>query len=338
MNIKTLEILAGLATKLDEKGATKVADHVEHMMNKYSQDFGGPLSAPEKDPADWKGSVDTTELDMSDPAAEARIGATPGNIKPAGDPYTYNLNADKTFSVATTPRGSENIIDRVIRPGDGGYGKLQAEAIRMGLMEAAPAAPKMVTSPGSMELYQALSEIGWGQERASNESGKPVGQMPTLDVISGQADRTRAEYNSKLKEAFQAWDQGAGHTSKGMLERAAASMLAPGAGSQSIQKAYEENVKPMLSQSSTGAEAQALFEEAFALIEEWKKVLRVKRMMSPSQNMADDDEIREEVEKTSSEVANEKIEKIASLKEDYRKVFWFEPTRAFNRSNTKFKR
>lgn len=134
MDSKILEVLAKLADRLDREGAVKIADKVDEVIQKYSQDWlGRKTNFGDMAGEDLGGETLKGEIEESvQRIRESQM----GNIRPKGDPYTYQLNSDKTFTIMTTPRGKEQLSGRVISEGAPGYELLREEAARMGLMKS----------------------------------------------------------------------------------------------------------------------------------------------------------------------------------------------------------
>jgi hypothetical protein len=124
MKLVDLQVLVTLANKLDQLGHHNLSNHVDDLIKKCAQDASEPdLQSP---------------VDVRTPLNRMKEGLK-GQIRPKGDPYTYNFDSkSKTFTIVTVPLGKENLIDHVIKPGQGGYEQLMLEAKKMGLEKEKP--------------------------------------------------------------------------------------------------------------------------------------------------------------------------------------------------------
>jgi len=295
MSLKALKILASLAEDLDKKGNTKIADHVEDMMNKISQSLP---SAP----------------------APAKL----GDLRPAGDPYTYNLNSDLTFSIATTPREEKGRVGNVIRPGEGGYEILKAEAIRVGLMSEPD--PQGATSPRAWELIRELN----------------LQSVPSPDEAEAQADSSEALFRGDMAGLVERIKNYAysglfgGGSSAAVVESAARPLSEEGLTGEGASEAWR-NVRAVAQGILDSEEVSNLGRAFDKALEKWTRGQNLRRLSAALRggNMADDglDEAEEEpcMVSDASLTPSDRINKVASLTEEYKKVFWFEPNRPFNR-------
>lgn len=340
MKMRTLEILEKLATKLDKEGSVKIADHVTGMMEKISQarpgdtDFAGALN---KDPNDWRGQTAEPggDVDFSS-QLDGMSAAREGNIKPAGDPYTYQLNADMTFTVATAPAGKEAVVGKVIGLSHPAYAILKAEAVKAGLMteERAPQASMApaATEP-SARAWELIKSLG-------------LKSVPSVDEEFGSADSEVKRFRThmavlagKMRDAAFKGMFGGG-AAAGVLESAVRPLSEENLTGSSARNTWTniESVAP----SALNPEEMVRFrngDEGFeAGMEYWDRAQDHKRLaMELGGNLADDglDDVLEEV--SAADHADQELKKIASLKDEYSAIFSLGGNTPFNRSNVRYK-
>lgn len=327
MNNKFIKILNDFADKLDQAGAFKVADHIDMMITKYSQ-------VPGNDDYESVFNKEVPEQ-IVEPSSNLNFKMpkkqSPGAIRPKGDPYTYNLDADKnTFTVASTPSGKEFAIGRQIVPGDKGYQNLYDEAFRMGLFDdkITPQYPGAHSPTDQLAPEErALAEkIGLGSaETLIPENVEPfllAKRKIFMEAMNSVADR--------IMQALGGFSTSASAPVKSAIPVLKSPNLT---GTQAIQ--VFNNLLPNLVVAAGQDAADQIRNEFDQKVNLWqdvqdvlilKQMLEAKRLGAQQHSAADDGKEKTEVEKT------------ASLKDEYQKIFWFDAKTPFNRSNARFKR
>ena len=329
MNIRFIKILNDLADKLDQRGATKIADHIDEMINKYGQAKGPGV--------DDYSSVFNKKFpeQVAEPSRGLNFQmpsrAKPGQIKPKGDPYTYNLTGPKkdVFIVATTPPGKEFAIGRKIVPGDKGFQDLYDEAFRMGLFdnEIVPNYPG-AHYPDQLEPQERVlaEKLGLG----SAENLVPENVEPFLLA-------KRKIFNEEMGKIADHISQALGYiTNSGAapVKNAIPLLKNPDlTGSEAIQ--IFNQLLPNLIVTIGQESADQIRNEFDQKVNLWQGVqdaLDLKQLLeakhpNTERNLADDGK-EEQTE----------VQKMAALKDEYQKIFWFDPKTPFNRSNAAFKR
>jgi len=233
----------------------------------------------------------------------------PGSIRPKGDPFTYNFDAtSKTFTVATAPFSSADSVGKRIGPGQPGYDVLKGEATQMGLM-------KEEAAPDSSPAEMLSTELGFG------------GAIPDLKMVTDRKNMTRSNYENDLRVALSEFRKVSGHTVDitPIVER----MMAPSIGVRSAIQILNNDIFPLLSGNPSSAKANNAFREAISSLKDWEKLVKLERLLG-IQSAAEDGVVE------ASEKQEDSLKKIASLKDEYKKIFWTNPSNPFNRSNSKF--
>jgi hypothetical protein len=342
MNKSFLKKLADFADKMDKRKYTDVADQLDLILSKLAQSASdvnyddvfnkGTLGTEvEKGDFDFRRQLKdmresgTEPLDydfrskLKDMREQTQQTYQPqqskmqlGNVRPVGDPYTYNFNANtKTFTVASAPSGKEQVIGKVIEPGSGGYQTLLDVATQSGLVEKSvrPIQTSKVSANQSL-----LTQLGFepGQSitpemidpfivKYQNEFN--LGMIAVADRISAAV----ADVNPAIKAGLE--------SSLNYLKRSNLT------GPQALN-IYHKNIDHILIENVEPETASRLMEEFKSKYALWQNVEKLHELKASlgSQNMADD-------ELSTDKTAN-----------DFSQVFWSKSAQPFGRSNSKFTR
>jgi hypothetical protein len=356
MSLKTIKVLADLANDLDKKGSVGAANIVEGLMEKVAQSAGQLFESDldsrmqqgaftKEQPTVPQDKPGTSEADAFFDKYKGKMQkgeeAVRGNVAPKGDPFTYNFNPqDKTFSVATTPRRYEQHIGAVIRDGDKGYDLLKAEALRTGLMKE-EAAPQARVAP-KQDVGALAAELGLQSipQDAAQVERMLAGYEESMAQWKGK-ELTHHNFGSFAKKVL--------GTLSGQEKAAVGELLERMATAERINP--QQALRIWRGAGGLMPDALAPHNEKFQEIYErmgprWMKLQKLHIAMGGKAseaddgrvNMADDEAEDLQVGEVKEASAENTLNKIATMKEDYQKVFWHTPNRPFNRSNTKFKR
>lgn len=314
MNSKLLKSLVRLGNYLDQVGALEIADHVDHMINKHSQQSAGfEMPEPQAEPGN---------LDFQTPLKHMKD-SMKGNVQPKGDPYTYNYNkSDRTFTIATVPMGKENLVGHVIKPGQGGYDQLLTEAQGLGLVEDTEL--NVTSDPVGGQLNQSLAQLGLG----------PAGSIvpESLDPLIMAKKSLFIQAMSELADSITA-SAGQSGPAQSMLLANLKAFKNPNLSGREAIEVFNKKIQPLL-MVTVGPEASESFKTDFKnQVLLWHDVDQLQKLKSQvaSYKMSADGKTLSDLSNAADDVD---LDKSAELEQ----FFWLKSNNPFFRSNEKYTR
>ena len=351
MNVKTLKILADLAGKLDSRGATKLADQVEKVMIKISQE--APTAFREDPRAGMQVGMSDSDATIRKTLDGMREGMR-GEIRPDGDPYTYKHDkVNNSFIVATTPPGKESILGRVIEPGSPGHDTLMVEVSRGTRGVKHPTQKFHGDEADGDTVLPTEKPLGLKElEALIFHKTKILGLRPPISHSELLA--TVPAHLAGFRDAAKSFADQVVASLEGSVKAIARKQLSP-MNSPSLDaamayRAWNEARNSMASSNALSVVEIKELDDLFhtTLLPAWNDTVEPRKelldligkrdqMLAGARNKADDHSSEHDHSSEDGDSREERMSKMASLKDEYSRIFAMDKKSPFNRSGEKYR-